>query len=76
MNLFNAILELLQGSDDSMRIDAVIERLKKREEELRYKTIADGKREMHGDLTRLYSDLQKAIKEASENDEKSRTEQD
>lgn len=74
MNILRTVIDFLQGGDDSLRIDAARDRL--REDGLRYKTIADSKREMHGDMMRLRGDFHKAIKEASDNDKKSRTKQD
>ena len=76
MNILRTFIGFLQGDDDSLRIDAVRERLHGREDELRYMTIADGKREMRGDMMRLHGDFRKAINEASDNDKKSRTKQD
>lgn len=73
MNIFRVLIDFLTGSPDSMRLDATSKRVREQIGDLHYKTIADSKREMHGDMMRLRGDFHKAIKEASENDKKSRT---
>lgn len=74
MNFFRAFLGFLEDDPKSMRLGAVSERLREELGDLRYKTIADSKREMRGDLMRLRGDFHKAIREASDNGKKSRTE--
>lgn len=75
MNIFRAIFDFLADDSDSMRLDAVSKRVREQMGDLNYKTIADSKREMRGDMMRLRGDFNKAIKEASDNDKKSRTKQ-
>lgn len=76
MNIFRTFIGFLTDSPDSMRLGATSERVRKEIGDLRYKTIADSKREMRGDMMRLRGDFRKAIRMASQNDEKSRTKQD
>lgn len=73
MNIFRTILGFLEDDPKSMRLGAASERVRKELGDLRYKTIADSKREMRGDMERLRGDFHKAIREASENGKKSRT---
>lgn len=73
MNIFHTLLGFLADDSDSMRLDAVSKRVREQMGDLSYKTIADSKREMRGDMERLRGDFHKAIKEASNNDKKSRT---
>lgn len=73
MNIFRALIDFLTDSPDSMRLDATGKRVREQIGDLQYKTIADSKREMRGDMMRLRGDFHKAIKEASDNDKKSRT---
>lgn len=73
MNIFHTLIGFLNGSDDSMRLDAARKRVKELDN-LRYYTIADSKREMRGDMERLRGDFHKAIREASKDGKKSRTE--
>lgn len=72
MNIFRAFIGFLSDSPDSMRLDATSKRLRDNND-LRYMTIADSKREMRSDMMRLRGDFHKAIKEASDNVKKSRT---
>lgn len=74
MNIIKTVIDFLEGTDDSMRIDAVRKRM--HTDDLRYITIADSRREMHDDMIRLRGDFHKAIKKASENVKTSRTKQD
>jgi len=74
MDIFCSLMGFLRGDDNSMRIDAVSRRMLE-DIELRYKTIADSKREMRGDMERLRGDFYKSVKTVSENGKKSRTEQ-
>ncbi len=74
MNIFCAISGFMEDAPDSMRLGRVSERLRKEFGDLRYKTIADSKREMRGDVENLRGDFRKAIKEASNNGKESRTE--
>lgn len=76
MNIFRAFIGFLTDSQDSMRLDATAKRVREQIGDLQYKTIADSKREMRDDMMRLRGDFHKAIKEASDNDKKSRTKQD
>lgn len=76
MNIFRTIFDFLTDDSDSMRLDAVSKRVREQMGDLSYKTIADSKREMRGDMERLRGDFHKAIREASDNDKKSRTKQD
>lgn len=73
MNIFRVLIDFLSDGPDSMRLDATSKRVREQIGDLHYKTIADSKREMRGDMMRLRGDFHKAIKEASENDKKSRT---
>lgn len=73
MNIFRAILGFVEDDPKSMRLGAVSERVREEFGDLRYKTIADGKREMRGDMERLRGDFHKAIREASKNGKKSGT---
>lgn len=73
MNIFRTILDFLEDDPTSMRLGAASERVRKELGDLRYKTIADSKREMRGDMKRLRGDFCKAIKEASDNGKKSGT---
>lgn len=73
MNIFRTILCFVEDDPKSMRLGAVSERVRKELGDLRYKTIADSKREMRGDMERLRGDFHKAIREASENGKKSGT---
>lgn len=73
MNIFRAFIGFLADSPDSMRLDATEKRVREQIGDLQYKTIADSKREMRDDMMRLRGDFNKAIKEASNNDKKSRT---
>lgn len=74
MELLRIFVGFLEGSDNSLRIDVVKERM--RNDELRYKTMADSKREMRGDMQRLLTDLKTAIEKTSQNGKESRTKQD
>jgi len=74
VNIFSAISGFLEDDPKSMRLGRVSERLREELGELRYKTIADSKREMRGDVENLRGDFRKAIKEASKNGKESRTE--
>ena len=74
MYIFRTLIDFISDDSESMRLDAVEMRVRDQIGDVRYKTIADSKREMRGDVERLRSDFNKAIKEASENDKKSRTE--
>lgn len=76
MNIFRTFLDFLADDPDSLRLDAVSKRVREQMGDLSYKTIADSKREMRGDMMRLRGDFHKAIKEASDNGKKSRTKQD
>lgn len=76
MNIFRAFIDFLTDSPDSMRLDATAKRVREQIGDLQYKTIADSRREMRGDMMRLRGDFHKAIKEASVNDKKSRAKQD
>lgn len=73
MNIFHAFIGFLTDGQDSMRLDATAKRVREQMGDLQYKTIADSRREMHGDMMRLRGDFHKAIKEASSNDKESRT---
>lgn len=73
MNIFRTFIDFLIDSSDSMRLDATAKRVREQMGDLQYKTIADSRREMRGDIMRLRGDFHKAIKEASDNDKKSRT---
>lgn len=74
MNILRTFIDFLTDSEGSMRLDAASKRVREQIGDLSYKTIADSKRDMHGDMIRLRGDFRKAIKEASDNDKKSRTE--
>lgn len=74
MNLFRAFLDFLADDRKSMRLDAVSERMRDEFGDLRYKTIADGKRDMRDDMRRLHGDFRKAMNKASENGKESRAE--
>lgn len=76
MNILRAFTGFLTDGEDSMRLDAVSRRVREQMGDLSYKTIADSKREMRGDVMRLRGDFRKAIKDASDNDKESRTKQD
>ena len=74
MNILRTLIGFISDDPQSMRLNAVSERVRQQMGDVGYLTIADGKREMRGDMERLRGDFHKAIKEASENDKKSRTE--
>lgn len=74
MNILRTLMDFLSDDPQSMRLNAVEKRVREQMGDVRYKTIADSKREMRGDVERLRSDFHKAIREASNNDKKSRTE--
>lgn len=73
MNIFSTFIDFLTDGQDSLRLDATAKRVREQMGELQYKTIADSRREMRGDMMRLRGDFHKAIKEASCNDKESRT---
>lgn len=73
MNIFRTILGFIEDDPKSMRLGAVSERVREELGDLHFKTIADSKREMHGDVVRLRGDFHKAIRIASNNGKKSRT---
>lgn len=73
MNIFSTFIDFLTDGQDSLRLDATAKRVREQMGDLQYKTIADSRREMHGDMMRLRGDFHKAIKEASCNDKESRT---
>lgn len=73
MNIFRTILGFIEDDPKSMRLGAVSERVREELGDLRYKTIADSKRDMRGDVVRLRGDFHKAIRIASDNGKKSRT---
>lgn len=73
MNIIKTVIDFLEGTDDSMRIDAVRKRVNT--DDLRYVTIADSRREMRDDMMRLRGDFHKSIKKASEDVKTSRTKQ-
>ena len=73
MNIFSSLVGFISNDPQSMRLDAVSKRVRDYMGEIRYLTIADGNREMRGDLERLRGDFYHTIKIASENDKKSRT---
>lgn len=73
MSIFRAIFDFLADDSSSMRMDAVSKRVREQMGDLSYKTIADSKREMRGDMERLRGDFHKAIQEASDNGKKSGT---
>lgn len=73
MNFFRTILGFIEDDPRSMRLGAVSNRVREELGDLRYKTIADSKREMRSDVDRLRGDFHKAIRQASYNGKKSRT---
>lgn len=73
MNILRTILGFIEDDPKSMRLEAVSERVREELGDLRYKTIADSKREMRGDVERLRGDFHKAIRTASDNGKESRT---
>lgn len=75
MNIFRTLIDFISDDPQSMRLDAVRGRVRQQMGDVRYLTIADSKKEMRGDMERLRGDFHKAIREASDNDKKSRTEQ-
>lgn len=76
MNILRTFIGFLTDGEASMRLDAASKRVREQMGDLSYKTIADSKREMRGDMMRLRGDFHKAIREASDNDKKSRTKQE
>lgn len=73
MNIFRTIFGFISDDPRSMRLDAVERRVRKQIRDVGYLTIADGKREMRGDVERLRKDFHRVIIQASKNDQKSRT---
>lgn len=72
MNPFVALTRFLEGKPGSLRWGSLS--VSEEVGDLRYRTIADGKRDMRGDLRRLGSDWKRSVDKLSENGKKSRTE--
>lgn len=64
MNPFSALLRFLEGKAGSLRFDSISSDSEMGE--LKYETVADGRRNMREDMKRLNTDWNKSIKEASD----------
>lgn len=59
MNLFRNLIDFLEGNFESLRFDVVSNRVNN---DLRYLTVADSKREMRNDFIRVRRDFDRTIK--------------
>lgn len=64
MNPFSSLIRFLEGKAGSFRFDSLS--LDPDLRDLRYETVADGRRNMREDMRRLNGDWKKSIKAASE----------
>ena len=60
MNIFSAFIRFLTGKPGSLRFGTITHT-----QDLNYETIADGKRNLRGDIARLGIDWKKTVKSAS-----------
>lgn len=73
MDILRTVYDFITDDPQSMRLNAVRKRVREELGEIRYKTVADGRREMREDVHRLRNDFRKAVKQASEHEQESRT---